>query len=119
MMKTLPRPTTDKADPAPRPFSWKITAAFPLEIRKHAGGLHISLAYTDREAVVELTSTLSSGGSARAKVLWFQNGSWSQGATDEITVYDAIGTMEGSVGDKALVKFHRQSGRWIVWQLQC
>ena len=39
--------------------------------------------------------------------------------SEEITVYDVIGTMEGDPGDKALAKFHRQSGRWLVWQLQC
>jgi len=96
----------------------KLTASFPLEIHKHPGGAHISLAYTEREAFVELTSTLTSGGSASVKVLSYKGG-WSQADTDEVVVHDAVGTMEGDVGDKALVKFHRQSGLWLVWQLQC
>ena len=100
------------------PQRWPITASFPLEVRRHAGGIHISLAYTDRDAVIELTSRLSAGGTARAKVLWL-DGTWKEAESEEITVYDVIGTMEGDPGDKALAKFHRQSGRWLVWQLQC
>ena len=67
---------------------------------------------------MELTSTLTQGGSAQAKVLWFA-GSWSEAQTRELTVYDAVGTMYGVPGQKALVRFHRQSGRWLVWQMQC
>jgi hypothetical protein len=113
----MPNPSNDPLPPpSPR---WKITGSFPIEVRRHRGGVHISLAFTEKEALVELTTMLTSGGNAKAKVLWRQGGTWSQADTDEITVYDAVGTMEGNVGDKALVKFHRQSGLWIVWQLQC
>jgi hypothetical protein len=100
------------------PQRWPITSSFPIEVRRHAGGVHLSLAYTDRDAVIELTSQLSAGGSARAKVLWL-DGAWKEAESEELTVYDVIGTMEGDPGDKALAKFHRQSGRWLVWQLQC
>ena len=100
------------------PQRWPITASFPLEVHRNAGGIHIALAYTDRDAVIELTSRLSGGGSARAKILWL-DGTWKEAESEEITVYDVIGTMEGDPGDKALAKFHRQSGRWLVWQLQC
>jgi hypothetical protein len=100
------------------PQRWPISASFPLEVRRHAGGLHLSLAYTDCDAVMELTSRLSGGGSARAKVLWL-DGTWQEAEREEITVYDVVGTMEGDPGDKGLAKFHRQSGRWLVWQLQC
>ncbi len=100
------------------PQHWPITCSFPIEVRRHPGGVHLSLAYTDRDAVIELTSTLSAGGNARAKVLWLDGG-WKEAESEELTVYDVIGTMEGDPGDKALAKFHRQSGRWLVWQLQC
>ncbi len=100
------------------PQRWPITSSFPIEVRRHPGGVHLSLAYTDRDAVIELTTALSSGGSARAKVLWL-DGAWKEAESEELTVYDVIGTMEGDPGDKALAKFHRQSGRWLVWQLQC
>jgi len=100
------------------PQRWNITSSFPIEVRRHAGGVHLSLAYTDRDAVIELTTSLSSGSSAKAKVLWL-DGIWKESERDEITVYDVVGTMEGNPGEKGLAKFHRQSGRWIVWQLQC
>jgi len=96
----------------------QITGAFPIEIRRHPAGVHISLAYSERTALVELTGTLASGSNTTAKVLWY-DGAWQEAETDEITIHDAIGTMEGDPGDNALVRFHRQSGQWIVWQLQC
>jgi hypothetical protein len=97
----------------------RITAAFPVEARRHPGGTHISLAFTEREALVELTSSLSSGGSATARILHFDGDDWIDADSDTIEVHDAIGSLEGNPGDKALVRFHRQSGRWLVWQLQC
>lgn len=97
----------------------QVRGAFPLEVRRTSGGVQIALAASDEEAVVELTSTLTQGGSATAKVLWVMGGAWSEAPTRELTVYDAVGTMFGPPGYKALARFHRQSGRWIVWQMQC
>jgi hypothetical protein len=96
-----------------------ITASFPIEVRRHPAGVHVALASLPHEAYVILTTDLASGSSGQAKIQWLQGGNWADAATHEITVYDVIGTMEGRAGDKALVRFHPQSGRWIVWQLQC
>ncbi|MBI1899744.1 MAG: hypothetical protein HYS13_01360 [Planctomycetia bacterium] len=113
---------TDGA-PAVRPpgpgLGERFAAASPLELRRNGAGVQVSLAPQDLEALVELTSSLSQGGSARAKVLWFDGTSWIDADTAELTVYDVIGTMQATSGKKALVRFHRQSGRWVVWQLQC
>lgn len=97
----------------------RITAAFPLEVRRHPGGVHVSLSVMEREAVVQLTSTITSGGSGTARIQHFDGDDWIDADTDAITIHDAIGTFEGNPGDRALVRFHRQSGQWIVWQLQC
>ncbi len=97
----------------------RLTAAFPLEARQRPGGWHVSLAYEEQAAVVELTGNLSLGSSGTARVLWWLGDAWQEAETAEITVHDALGTFEGNPGDKALVRFDRQSGQWIVWQLQC
>ena len=34
----------------PAPQHWPITGSFPIEVRRHPGGVHLSLAYTDRDA---------------------------------------------------------------------
>jgi hypothetical protein len=86
----------------------RITGAFPVEVRRHPGGTHI-----------ELVSSLSSGGVASARILHFDGDDWIDADSDTIEVHDAIGSLEGNPGDHALVRFHRQSGRWLVWQLQC
>lgn len=96
-----------------------ISGAYPIEVRRHPGGIHVSLAVQEKDAVVQLTSPLSSGGSASAKILHFDGTDWVAAETDPIRVYDVIGSMEGSINDHALCRFHRQSGRWIVWQLEC
>ena len=96
-----------------------ISGSYPIEVRRHAAGVHVSLSYADKDAHVELTSELHGGSSATAKILHFDGADWQDGETDSIDVHDVIGSMEGSVGDKALVRFHRQSGLWLVWQLQC
>lgn len=97
----------------------QVTATPPLEVRRRPGGWHLSLASHEQAAVVELTANLSIGSSAAAKVLWLQAGQWTEAATAEVIVHDALGTFEGNAGDKALVRFDPQSGQWIVWQLQC
>jgi hypothetical protein len=116
------QPTRDLA-PAVRPpgtgLSERFSAASPVELRRSSAGVQVAVATQDLEALVELTSSLSQGGSARAKVLWFDGASWIDADTEELTVYDVIGTMQATSGKKALVRFHRQGGRWVVWQLQC
>ena len=97
----------------------RITAAFPLEVHHTPVGVHLALAYGEREAHVELTSDLASGGFATAKILAHDGLLWNEAATPEITVHDAVGTFEGTIQDRGLVRFHRQSGLWIVWQLRC
>ncbi|MGE0609283.1 MAG: hypothetical protein AB7O62_19485 [Pirellulales bacterium] len=96
-----------------------IGGSYPIEVRRHPAGVQISLAVQDREALVELTSSLSGGGSATAKILHFDGSTWIDAQTDPIRVHDVIGSMEGNVSDHALCRFHRQSGRWLVWQLEC
>ncbi len=94
-----------------------VTAAFPLEVRRGPGGAHLSLAWTERTAVVELTSDLSAGGSATAQPVIYDGFDWIAEETGEITVYDALNAMDGLTGERALAWFHRQSGLWIIWQL--
>lgn len=68
---------------------------------------------------MELVTDLHIGGSAIAKVLTFDGSTWTESDTEEVRVHDAIGTFEGVSGARALVRFHRRSGKWIVWQLRC
>ncbi|MDZ4781237.1 MAG: hypothetical protein SGJ19_13365 [Planctomycetia bacterium] len=96
-----------------------LTAAFPLEARRHAGGVHLSLAFLEREAICELTGDLHVGGSASAKILDFDGVSWVDADTSTVVVHDALGTFEFVSGDRVLVRFHRQSGKWIVWNGKC
>lgn len=97
----------------------QLTAAPPLEVRRRPGGWHLSMTQPEHTAVVELTADLSIGSNATAKVLRYHDGAWTDADTAEIVVHDALGTFEGTSGSKALVAFDRQSGQWIVWQLQC
>ncbi len=97
----------------------QLTTAFPLEARRHAGGVHLSLAVQERESLCELTADLHVGGSAPAKILAFDGTNWIDGETSTIVVYDALGTFEFLSGDRVLVRFHRQAGRWIVWNGKC
>lgn len=108
----LARPAAEDVEP-------QLTAAPPLEVRRRPGGWHLSMTQPQHTALVELTADLSIGSSATAKVLWYQGSAWTDADTAEIVVHDALGTFEGNSGSKALVAFDRQSGQWIVWQLQC
>ena len=96
-----------------------LTTAFPLEARRHAGGVHLSLAMLERDAVCELTGDLHVGGSAPAKILAFDGTSWVDAETAAIIVHDALATFEFLTGDRILIRFHRQSGRWLVWNGKC
>lgn len=97
----------------------QITAAYPLEVSRDAAGLRLSLAAGLKIELVELTSDLNSGGEATAKILVRDGDDWVDAATSEIDVEDPLGTFEGATGDRALVLFHRQSGKWLVLQLEC
>lgn len=97
----------------------QLTAAFPLEVRRHAGGLHLSLAVWERDALCELTGDLHIGGAAPAKILHFDGANWVDAETSAIVLHDALGTFEFLSGDRVLARYHRQSGRWIVWNGEC
>ena len=93
----------------------KLSGSYPVEVRRHGGGMHVSLAYTEREALVELTEDLEPGGSAAAKTLWHDGTTWIDGATASITVHDPLKCCAGRPGDRMFCRFHRQSGLWIAW----
>ncbi|MDA7977508.1 MAG: hypothetical protein MPJ50_01905 [Pirellulales bacterium] len=97
----------------------QVNVASPLGLRKQAGSAVISNHPAEYDELVELVTDLHLGGSATAKVLTYDGVAWVEAETEELTVHDAIGTFEGIIGARALVKFHRRSGRWIVWQLRC
>lgn len=72
--------------------------------------------YERVEALVELTSDLSMGGSANAKVLWRDGdpNTWKDGATHEITIYDAVGKLEAVAGDRFIARYMKQPGIWVA-----
>lgn len=96
-----------------------IRSASPLCVRRRPYGIFLDQQTAELEELVELVTDLHLGGSATAKVLTFDGMNWTEAETEEITVHDAINTFEGVSGARALVRFHRRSGRWIVWQLRC
>ena len=95
-----------------------IQAAFPLRSIGHASGRHIAAPPLEAAEVVQLAGTLSMGGSVRARVLRYNGAAWID-TGEEITVHDVVGSMEGTPGKRGLAWFHRQSGLWILWQLEC
>ncbi len=94
-------------------------AASPLCVRRRPFGISLDQQTPELEELVELVTDLHIGGSATAKVLTFDGTSWIEAETEELTVHDAVNTFEGVSGARALVRFHRRSGQWIVWQLRC
>ncbi len=96
----------------------RLSAAAPLKLLQHPGGLQLVAPPPEAAEVVQLTTTLALGGSARARVLHYDGSTWKQ-TTQEITVHDVVGSMEGTPGKRGLAWFHRQSGLWILWQLEC
>jgi hypothetical protein len=94
----------------------QVTAAFPLEVRRTPGGVHVSLAYTEHEALAELTAPLAPGGSATARLLGWDGAAWLPTPAAEISLHDGLVALGGVPGDRVLARFHRQSGRWLVWQ---
>lgn len=97
-----------------------LTVSAPLEMKTVAAvGRTLSLSYLEQEALVELTEALHRGSSAEAGMLWEQGGAFSTAATAYITVHDVLGIFENQIGDRLLVKWNRQAGKWIVWQGDC
>ncbi len=96
----------------------RLSVAAPLKLLQHAGGLQLVAPLPEAAEVVQLTTTLTLGGSAQARVLHYDGATWKQTA-QEITVHDVVGSMEGTPGKRGLAWFHRQSGLWILWQLEC
>ncbi len=93
-------------------------AAPPLQLTCLPEGTQLIPAPPEAAEVVQLTTTLSLGGSAQARVLHYDGATWKQTA-QEITVHDVVGSIEGPPGKRGLAWFHRQSGLWILWQLEC
>lgn len=104
----------------------ELRAAAPLAITKTAsGGTVVSLGFGYDEFVVfELTEDLEEDSGVRtasAKILWdlAQAGTWDTDAdTDEIEVYAATNAT-GTSGDRGIAKFDRQSGLWLILDLDC
>lgn len=75
--------------------------------------------YPTRIAVVELYETLSANGRAQAKVLYGvipnPNGTitWNPNGDNRITVHDISGS-GGSTGQRCVVWFNDQVGRWVI-----
>lgn len=104
----------------------ELRVAAPLAITKSAaGGTVVSMGFGYDEFVVfELLEDLEDDAGVRAadaKILWdtLQAGEWATDAdTAEITVYAAT-NMTGTSGDRGIAKFDRQSGLWLILDLDC
>jgi len=96
-----------------------LSVAPPLELSRDAAGYRIRLATLEKIELFELTEDLSAGSSAAADVLAFDAAAWNPAATASILVTDPIGSFEGLIGDRGIAMLHRQSGLWLVLQLQC
>ncbi len=82
------------------------------------GGVLMAPPPAEAAEVVQLAGTLSMGGSVPARILRYDGTTW-RDTGEEITVHDVVGSMEGTPGKRGLAWFHRQSGLWILWQLEC
>lgn len=99
----------------------RISAAAPLEARLDEGGINLSLSSWPRWELCELTTTLTAGGQAQArlKTFNFSTSAWTDLTAEEITICDSLGDKSGAVGRRAWIFFSPVSGRWEVVQLQC
>lgn len=66
-------------------------------------------------ALIELTATLSTGGSAAAK---FVNSAGTM-TSETLTVYDRLSTFNGASGTRGYVKWNEEGSRYETAQLQC
>ncbi len=99
----------------------RVSASAPLEARADATGINLSLSTWPRWELCELTTTLSAGGQAQArlKTYSFATSSWVNLGSEEITIHDSLGDKNGAVGRRAWINFSPVSDRWEVIQLQC
>ena len=100
----------------------RMSVAAPLQLSQDSSGRRLSLAPGLRIEVFELLEDIAAGSSAEAKILWYDDPDWSDAATHDIVVYDAIGTFNGVLGDRGIAFFHQQAkptGQWVILQLEC
>jgi len=99
----------------------RISAAAPLEARLDSGGINLSLASWPRWELCELTTTLTAGGQAQARLKTFNFTAlaWTDLTSEEITIHDSLGDKNGAVGRRAWIFFSPVSDRWEIVQLQC
>lgn len=98
---------------------WAVGA--PLRMSAGEAGASLALPRESEPQMIELLGALAAGGSATAKRL-----RWSESMAAfvdldaaNITVFDALGTFVGGVGDRGYAFFNRGSGRWELLQLAC
>ncbi|MCA9100058.1 MAG: hypothetical protein R3C10_03630 [Pirellulales bacterium] len=100
----------------------RLSVAAPLQLSQDGAGRRLSLAPGLRIEIFELIDDIAAGSSADAKILWFDGTAWSDAATHNIIVHDAIGTFDGVAGERGIAFFHRQAkpaGQWVILQLEC
>jgi len=100
----------------------RLSVAAPLQLSHDSAGRRLSLAPGLRIEVFELLEDIAAGSSAAAKILWFDDTDWSDAATHDIVVHDAIGSFNGQTGDRGIAFYHRQAklaGQWVILQLEC
>ena len=91
----------------------------PLQLSRGAASYRLSLADWPKIELFELNEDLMAGGSAEASVLAFDGTDWQPAATQTIVVHDAVGSFDALSGSRGVTWFHRQSGMWLVMQLEC
>lgn len=99
----------------------RFSAAAPLEARADAGGMHLALTSWPRWELCELTTTLTAGGQAQArlKTFNFSTSTWTDLTAEEVSIHDSLGDKNASPGRRAWIFFSPVSARWEVVQLQC
>lgn len=96
-----------------------LTASAPLLLSQSAGGLALSMAPSGRIRLVELTGTLSPGGSVAIKYLFWDGSDWDDVPLVEETAVDPIGDKSGVTGDRAFIIEDDDSGQNLLLQMFC
>jgi hypothetical protein len=98
-----------------------VSAASPLEARADDSGISLSLSTWPRWELCELSTTLSAGGQAQARLQTFDfaTSDWIDLSAEEVSVHDSLGDKNGAVGRRAWIYYSPVSARWEVIQLQC
>lgn len=101
--------------------SLRVTASAPLEARSDNSGISLSLSTWPRWELCELTTSLSAGGQAQARIQTFHFGSsaWEDISAEEVTIHDSLGDKNAAAGSRAWIFYSPVSDRWEVVQLQC